>query len=103
MALYIDLYNLFSGSDESDELRNRVYTATAKAAQTLLDGTPTLEETKWASAVLSNPASEGQKMFILVIVKNSAATIAQITDALDDTLQTNVNDSVPELVIAYNA
>ena len=103
MALYIDLYNLYQGSPDTDEFRNRVYTATAAAAETLLGGTPTADQINWSAAVLSNPASEGRKAFIAVIMSNKTATIAQITSSDDATIQTAIDAIVPSLVIAFNA
>ena len=103
MATYIELRDLFGGSQDSDEFRNRVHVATAIAAEAILAGTPSIEEQKWAANVFASPASEGQKAFIAVVSKNNAATIANIVGASDTDIQIQVDSIVPSLVIAFNA
>ncbi len=99
MATFIELYNLISNG----ELRNRVRVATRNAAQDLLDGTPTADETDWAAEVFSNPKSESKKAFESVLAANRTATVAQILGADDAAIQTNVDAVVPNLVTAFAA
>jgi len=102
MALYIELYNLYAGSADTDELRNRVYAATAIASESLLLISTDAGEVAWANAVLSSQATEGSKMFQLIVSKNKGATIEQITSADDAALQAQVDSEVPSAVKAYN-
>ena len=98
MALYIDLRNLFA----DDTLKNRVDVAVIVAASGLLAGAPTLDEQKWAAAVLNSPRTESRKAFMAVIAANKSATIEQILNANDTALQTNVDEVVPALVVAHS-
>lgn len=99
MATYSELRDLFT----HDTLPNRVEIAVIKAAQALIDGTPTAPEQSWAASVLSNPSGEASKAFRYVLAANSASTVAVITAATDAQIQTNVDAAVPSLVVAFNA
>ena len=67
MASYVELRDLFA----NDTMKNRLDVATMKAAQALLDGTPTSDEIKWAAAVLASPRSESEKAWRYVLAVNS--------------------------------
>ena len=99
MAIYTELYSLIS----NDGLRNKVRVATVIAAQTLLSGTPTADETDWAASVLQNVKGESDKAFISVLAVNKGATQAAIAAATDAAIQTNVDAIVPSLVVAFAA
>lgn len=103
MASYTEIRDLFQGSSDSDEFRNRIQVATAIAAEALLAGTPSTDEQKWAASVFSNPANEGNKAFIAVVAKNSGLSIATIVGSTDAAIQTAVDGLVDSLVIAFNA
>ena len=102
MATYNELRNLYDSSD-ADSLRAKIDVAVVVAANNLLSGTPTAAEQQWAAYVASNPGVESEKAFRLLLAQNSAATVAQITNADDSTVQTNVDLVVPSLVVAFSA
>ena len=102
MADYIDLYNLYSGSSDTDELRNRVFAAVGISAEALLINSSVAEDTAWANAVISNQASEGLKMFQLIVSKNADVPIETIASVSDAVLQVQVDSEVPSLVKAFN-
>ena len=100
MASYSDIRSiLFS----DDNLKNRVDVATMIAANNLLSNTPTTDQQKWAASVFSNPRGEGQKAFRAVLATHNALTIDAIQGSSDAALQTAVDNTVPSLVIAFNA
>ena len=99
MATYEELRALA----DDNALRNRVEVAVIIAANNLLGGTPSIDEQKWAAAVFNAPISEGLKAFRGVLAENNAATAAQIQNATDAAIQTQVNALIPHLVVAYNA
>lgn len=84
-------------------MKNKLDVAIMKSAQSLLDGTPTADEQKWASAVLANPRQESEKAWRYVLAVNSGLTTAQIESATDAAIQTNVDAVRDALVVAYNA
>jgi hypothetical protein len=57
----------------------------------------------WAADVFANPVTAAQRMVWSVLAKNAAATPAQIANATDATVQTNVNDSVNVFANTYPA
>ena len=71
--------------------------------QTILDGTPTADQQKYAAHVFSNPRTEAKKALMSVLAANSAASVAAIQGATDPALQTNVDAVVGTLSAAYNA
>ncbi len=100
MATLLELRGLFTNSD----LQEKVESALIIAVQALLDGgTPTTDQQKYAAAVFAKPAVEARKALMSVLAKNASATVTQIQEANDTAIQTNVNDVVDALVIAYNA
>ena len=99
MATYIELRDLANDS----VLRNRTDVAVIVAANNLLDGSETVDQAKWASAVFSNPRSVSQKAFMAVLAVNKDALVADIRNSSDAQLQTNVDGVVPALVAAHSA
>ncbi len=99
MATYEELRTL----DDNDALKNRVDVAAMIAANALLEGTPSVDDQKWAAAVFASPRGESIKAWRAVLAKNSSATVAQITNATDAALQTKVDEIIPSLVVAFNA
>ena len=82
------------------DLPNKVEVATIVAAQALISGTPTTDETNWAAKVFSSPKSESKKALMGVIAINKDATIAQIQGASDASVQSAVDTVVPTLIAA---
>lgn len=99
MATYAELRALFADT----AILEKVEVATIIAANNLLGGTPTAADEIWAAAVFSAPRAEGTKAMMAVLAENNTATVAQIQNASDATVQTQVNAVVPHLVAAYNA
>jgi len=71
--------------------------------QTILEGTPSVDETAYAAHVFSSPRSEADKALMSVLGTNASATVAQITGASDAALQANVDAVVVTLVAAHTA
>lgn len=95
MATYAELLNIATTDDglkqqikvacivACDVIRAEVE-ATANHANRLL----------WARATLQNPDSAASQMVLAVLAQNRAATVAQITAASDEDVQTAVNAAV---------
>ena len=99
MATLQELKGLMKDSD----LNEKVAAALIIAVQAVLDGTPTADQQKYAAAVFANPVAEAKKAQASVLASNASATVAQITGATDASIQTNVNDVIDTLAVAYNA
>ena len=99
MATLQELKSLMANSD----LHEKVSSALVIAVQTVLDGTPTVDQQKYAAHVFNNPAAEAKKALMSVLASNSAASVASIIGATDATVQTNVNDVIDTLTVAFNA
>lgn len=99
MATLQELRGLFTDSD----LQEKVESALIIAIQAKLDATPSADERKYAGHVFDNVRTEAGKALMSVLAANSTATVAQITGAGDPAIQSNVNDVVDTLVVAYNA
>tara|TARA_R110002096_G_C14661910_1_gene728363 strand:+ start:49695 stop:49997 length:303 start_codon:yes stop_codon:yes gene_type:complete len=96
MANYIELRGLFN----NDDLVNRTSIAVIVSITNLLAGTPSANDKAYASLVLSNPQKEAKKVLMTVLAANKGATVAQIKNATDTTLQTQVDSIVPHLIDA---
>ncbi len=94
MATNNELYGLLNNSD----LRNQVFIAVIKAAETIMNELGTVENHTnrllWASGVFTNTDLETDRMFKAVLAANANSTVTQITDAEDPAIQTNVDDHV---------
>lgn len=94
MATYSELFDLKS----NDTLKNKIAVAciiASEAIRTESAGTTNhAERLAWAKAVFANPAVESERMMWAVLAQNSAATVSQITNATDATIQTAVNNAV---------
>ena len=99
MAEYKDLYDLRS----NDGLRNKVAVATIIAAESLLAGSPTVDEASWAYRVISNPNGDATAILNLVLAANKDATVIGITGAGDVAIQSNVDAVVSGLIIGRSA
>jgi hypothetical protein len=87
---------------EDATLLAKIRAAVCIAAESMLAGTPTAADRKWAKAVFFDPSIEAKKCLRYIIGKNSAATVAQITGATDNTIQTQVNEAAVELALALS-
>lgn len=99
MATLLELRALFGDSD----LMNKTESAVIIGANTLLGGTPTADEQKWAAGAFASPNAEAKKAWMAVLASNSTLTVATIQAASDTAIQGNVDDVIPTLVVAYNA
>lgn len=94
MAGLFELRQQFS----NDNFRNKVTAATIIAANNLLAGTPTADEKAFAKSVFQSPDAIGAIVAMSVLAANSSATVAQIENATDATIQANVDSVIPNLV-----
>lgn len=98
MAELDELRELFNDSD----LRNKIVAAAVIAADTLMAGTPTAADRKWAAGVYSNPDEEGRKVFVAILGANHGLTVTQIKQAGKADTLAKVNQIVPQLVLALS-
>lgn len=96
MATYLELHGL----DRNSVLINKISVALIIEAHALVVGTPTAEEVSWVSKALRDPRSEAQKALRFVLAANKDATTAQILEASDASIQTQVALVVSALVAA---
>ena len=94
MATYEELYGLRNDSG----LKNKVTTACIISAESIMGengDTPNhANRLIWAAAVFASPGREADRMYWAVLAANKDATIAQIQNATDSAIQTNVEDHV---------
>lgn len=99
MATYLELWDLQTNSN----LRNKIIVAVAEAARIISAGEDVggpwevgneLNRKAWAKAALMEPREVGEDFVLAILVKNKAATTAQINSATDSTIQDNVNEMV---------
>ena len=94
MATYAEI--LIAHAD--NVLLNKVRVATVVAAtNVMLEPTETANHANrllWAKTVFADPAIAGARMMWPVLAQNKAFTLAQITGADDETVQTAVNSAV---------
>lgn len=99
MATYAELRALFNDPDTS--LRGKVEVAVIVAAEAVVneDGATANHANRvmWAAQAFSNPAAEAKKALMVVLAANKAATVAQITEATDPAIQSNVDAVVDVL------
>lgn len=97
MATYAELRGFFNNAD----LKNKISVACVIAAYSMISqGTPTINQKKFADVVFKNPDDIAEKVMMAVIAANSSATIAQINNASDAAILSNVNTVLPALVDA---
>lgn len=95
MATYSELWEIRTNSP----LRDKVAVAAVIKAQNLLDGaTPSAGEVAWAEKAINNPVGVADALLNYVLAKNNAATVSQIVNASDATIQTNVDGAVDALI-----
>ena len=93
MATYQELRALFNDSD----LLERAETAVIVAANGLADNP---SNNAWVETAFSHPNSEAKKALMGIIAANSSASVSEIQNATDSTLQTHVNSVIETLVKA---
>ena len=99
MATLQELRSVFRDSD----LHEKVESALIIAVQAKLDGTPSVDEMRYAAAVFDTPQAEANKAVMSLLASNSTATVAQILGATDPAIQTRVDAVIDTLVTAYIA
>ena len=94
MATYVELFNLRNDS----ELRNRIAVACVVAAETIRtedDQTPNhADRLGWSAAVLLDPVRQAERMLWLLLALNKDATVEQIREVSDSTIQSAVDSAV---------
>ncbi len=94
MATYLELYSARNDSN----LQDKVMVAITVAAEAIrVDVSPPANQTQreaWASAALANPESKLNEMMWALIAANKDATLNNILEASDASIQTNVDDAV---------
>jgi hypothetical protein len=93
MAAYTELRGLFNDS----ELLGKIEVATIIAANNLIDN---IANNAWVAQAYTSPKAEAKKALMAVLATNSSATVAQILEATDSTIQTAVDAAVETLVKA---
>lgn len=108
MATYLELKSLFSDSDMQDKIQ----TAVAIAAQTILSGDDTSDppwdqtagqhdlRVKWANAALNSTSATADQMLKYVLAANNGLSVSAIQSAADSAFQSNVNEAVDGLASA---
>lgn len=96
MATYLEIRNLFSDGD----LKNKATVAIVKYAESLLTGTPSANEKKFALDVINDPKLWGDRALQLILAANSGSSVAAIQGASDTVLQSNIDDIGSYLVDA---
>ena len=108
MATYLDLRALFFDTD----LKYKMETAVAIAAQTILDGDDTADppwdqtagqhdlRVKWANSALNGTSGAAGQVLKYVLASNSGLSVAQIQGATDAVIQSNVNVAIDGLASA---
>ena len=93
MATLEELHGLAGSGD----LINKVAAAIAIYAYDILQettGTNLVARQEWAKGALASPHAEAEKQWIYVLAKNNASTVAQITNATDATIQTQLEEAI---------
>ncbi len=99
MATFLELKGLMTDSD----LQDKVQVALIIGVQAVLDGTPTVDDEKYAAHVFSNMTGEGSKALASVLAQNKAATVSGIKGASDSAVEAQVAGVIPALSAAYLA
>ena len=91
MATLTELVTLFSDSG----LRNRITAAAIIKAQTVLvDASAPAARKAWAESCLTNTNSMVELLFKYVLAASKAASLANITGASDEAIQSAVNAAI---------
>ena len=91
MASYEEIFDLRNYSP----LKNKVTTAVLIAAETIINEDPGTtnhaNRLTWAKKVFTNPRVEADRMFMAMLAANKDATVSNIQNATDASIQTNVD------------
>jgi len=97
MATYDEILTIAT-TNTGAVLKNRIQVAVIVAADVIrLENAQTANHANrmvWATRALDNPAAVAQKVTWAVLAQNRAATVSQIINADDATVQTAVNAAV---------
>lgn len=98
MATLLELSG-FLGSPEYNILVKKIRAAVVKKAVALANlASPNAAQVRWAKETLANPAATASVVVHYVIGENAGFTIAQISGASDNSIQTNVNNAVDKVL-----
>ena len=96
MATYLEINKLMKSRD----LLVKVCSAVLVTAYAFQAGTPTADQSKWASSVLLDPTSEGKKALRSILAKHKADDVATITALPDTTLQSDLDTKIAASLVA---
>jgi hypothetical protein len=99
MATYTELYDFLRGEAASG-LTKKVSVALTVKAVSFLTGTPTAAQKEWASDCLRSPETYIVATLRAMVAFNKGLTIAQLTNAPEGDVQTNVDAVVDKVFIA---
>jgi len=100
MATYIELHDLV-GAASMNDVKKRIRVALAVKAQAVAaSGASTATQKEWAKSALANVAQYEDLILRYLLALNRAATVAAITGANDEGIQTAVDAAVNTLLAA---
>jgi primosomal replication protein N len=99
MATYSDLFDIFSGTNpDANALLNKIAIAVIVAAETVRNESPATvnhaNRLAWAKKANQEPQARAREMFSAILGQNQAATVSQIVNASDATIQTAVENVI---------
>jgi len=98
MATYIELHDLVGAASLSD-VRKRIRVAlTVKAQAIAAAGASTDSQKEWARSALGSVSQYEETVVRYLLALNRAATVAAITSAADEGIQTAVDAAVNTLL-----
>lgn len=97
MATYSELFGIASATPDSLAQRIRV-AISVKAHAIAADAMSTENAKAWAVQALRNPSRDFQAVLNYLLSANKALTVAQITGANDEAVQTAVDNAVDQLL-----
>ena len=97
MATYTEIANIQDDPLWNDFLSKIRVACVIKASEIIDSATPSTTGLDWAKATINNPVSAGNAVAYYVVAKNANATLAQIYNATDNAVKTNVDAAVDVL------
>jgi hypothetical protein len=98
MATLLELYD-YAQTPEYSQLRKKIAVACAKKAKAIGDlTTPTELQVGWANEALLSPDRAAAQIINYVLAANASATLAQISGATDELIETAVGSAVDKLL-----
>ncbi|MGI9297823.1 MAG: hypothetical protein ACR2QC_07985 [Gammaproteobacteria bacterium] len=96
MATLTELYDL---ANNNQGLLPKVVSAGVIKSESILgEVTPGANRLQWAIDTLDKPGSRGNCLLNYILAANSSATVQQIVDALDPSIQANVDAAIDAIV-----